>query len=101
MEKRFREKGLRVVGLHAPEFDREKDPGNVRREALRLGVTWPVVLDNDFAMWEALQNKYWPTIYLVDRRGRLRHIHSGETHEGSPEALAFERMLAVLLSEPR
>jgi alkyl hydroperoxide reductase subunit AhpC len=100
MDRRFRERGLRVVGVHAPEFDREKDAANVRREAARLGLAYPVVLDNDFRMWDALENRYWPTLYLVDRKGILRHVHAGETREGSRPAAAFEAVLADLLAEP-
>jgi len=99
MDRRYRDKGLRVIGLHSPEFDREKVAANVRRESERLGVTWPVVLDNDFRMWDALGNRYWPTIYLIDRRGRIREAHSGETHEGSGDAREFEAILTRLLDE--
>lgn len=99
MERRFGGQGLVVIGLHAPEFDRERDPENVRREAARLEVTWPVVMDNDFKMWDALRNRYWPTTYLIDRKGAIRHVHSGETHEGSPEAREVEGAVAALLAE--
>jgi len=100
MNRRFESRGLSVIGLHAPEFEREKSAANVRREAARLGVTWPVALDNDFRMWDALGNRYWPTIYLIDRKGRIRQVHSGETHEGTDEALRIERLLDSLLAEP-
>ena len=94
MDRRFRARGLRVIGLHAPEFESEKDADGVRREVKGLGISWPVVLDNELVMWDALDNRYWPTLYLVDRAGVLRGRHVGETHEGSSEALAFERLLA-------
>jgi alkyl hydroperoxide reductase subunit AhpC len=100
MDRRYREKGLRVIGLHAPEFDREKVSENVRREVQSLKVTYPVVMDNDFRMWDALENQYWPTIYLIDRKGTIRHVHAGETHEGRPDAVEFERILVSLLAEP-
>jgi hypothetical protein len=99
VERRYRDAGLRVIGLHSPEFDNEKKPENVRREVHRLGVGYPVVIDNDLTMWDALANGYWPTFYLIDRRGIIRHVHVGETHEGTREALAFERVLAGLLKE--
>ena len=72
----------------------------MRRETRWLGVTYPVVLDNDLKMWDALGNEYWPTVYLVDRKGRIRHVHTGETHIGSEEASEVERLLAGLLNEP-
>ena len=72
----------------------------MRREVHDLGVTWPVVIDNDLKMWDALGNIYWPAAYLVDRKGRVRYLHAGETHVGSEEALEVEHLLAGLLKEP-
>lgn len=72
----------------------------MRREVRTLDVTYPVVIDNDMKMWDALDNCYWPTIYLIDRKGRIRYVHVGETHTGSAEALEFEHVLADLLKEP-
>jgi hypothetical protein len=72
----------------------------VRREVRALGVTYPVVLDNELKMWDALGNRSWPTLYLVDRKGRIRYVHVGETHVGSEEALEVEHLLAGLLKEP-
>ena len=72
----------------------------MRREVHDLGVTWPVVIDNDLKMWDALGNIYWPAVYLVDRKGRIQYLHVGETHLGSEEALEVEHLLAGLLKEP-
>jgi hypothetical protein len=72
----------------------------VRREVRELGLTYPIVLDTELKMWDALGNQYWPTVYLVDRKGRIRYVHVGETHPGSEEALEVERLLAGLLEEP-
>ena len=72
----------------------------MRREVRALGMTYPVVLDNELKMWDALGNSYWPAVYLVDRKGRIRHVHVGETHAGSAEALEVERLLIGLLKEP-
>lgn len=71
----------------------------MRREVGELGVTWPVVLDNDLKMWDALGNRYWPTVYLVDRKGRIRYVHVGETHVESEEAREVEHELVGLLKE--
>ncbi len=90
---------MRVVGLHSPEFETEKNPDKVREQARKLGVTYPVVIDNDLRMWDALGNLYWPTTYLIDRKRIIRHVHIGETHEGSRQALELERVLAGLLKE--
>ena len=89
-----------MIGLHAPEFETEKDPDNVRRQVKSLNVSYPVVIDNDLRMWDALGTQYWPTIYLIDRRGSIRHVHVGEMHEATPDALELERLLAGLLAEP-
>ena len=70
--------GLEIVGVHAPEFAFERVPGNVRSAVRRLGLRYPVALDNDFATWEAYSNNYWPAKYLIDRDGRVRYVHFGE-----------------------
>jgi hypothetical protein len=57
-------------------------------------------MDNDFRMWDALRNAAWPTIYLIDRKGRIRCVRSGETHEGDPDARDLEGALQALLAEP-
>jgi thiol-disulfide isomerase/thioredoxin len=75
---RYAEHGLVVVGVHAPEFGFEHDLGNVRRAATELGVRYPVVIDNDFAIWRAFDNHYWPALFLVDGDGRVPFGHAGE-----------------------
>jgi thiol-disulfide isomerase/thioredoxin len=75
---RYRDRGLVVVGVHAPEFGFEHDLDNVRRAAGELGVGHPVVIDNDFAIWRSFENQYWPAVYLVDGDGRVRFHHFGE-----------------------
>ena len=100
MSEKYGDKGLTVVGVHSPEFEQEKKPENVRRNVTDLGVTYPVVLDNDFKMWDALDNRYWPSLYLVDRRGVIRRAHSGEIDEGSRDAQILEGVVKRLLAEP-
>ena len=75
---RYRDRGLVVVGAHAPEFSFEHDLDNVRHAVAELGVTYPVVIDNEFAIWRAFGNRYWPALYLLDGGGRLRFHHFGE-----------------------
>jgi cytochrome c biogenesis protein CcdA/thiol-disulfide isomerase/thioredoxin len=75
---RYRSKGLVIVGVHAPEFAFEHDLGNVRAAVKRLGVRYPVALDNDFETWNAYGNQYWPADYLIDAAGRVRDYHYGE-----------------------
>ena len=75
---RYRDRGLVILGVHSPEFAFEHSLGNVRAAVKRLGVRYPVALDNDFATWTAYKNQYWPADYLIDRKGRLRDVHFGE-----------------------
>ena len=75
---RYRDRGLVVVGVHAPEFGFEHDLDNVRRAVAALDVGYPVVIDNDFAVWRSLDNHYWPAVHLVDGEGRVRFQHFGE-----------------------
>jgi cytochrome c biogenesis protein CcdA/thiol-disulfide isomerase/thioredoxin len=75
---RYRSKGLVILGVHTPEFAFEHDLGNVRAAVKRLGVDYPVALDNGYGTWKAYSNNYWPADYLVDQAGRVRHVHFGE-----------------------
>jgi cytochrome c biogenesis protein CcdA/thiol-disulfide isomerase/thioredoxin len=75
---KYKDHGLVVIGVHAPEFAFEKDPGNVRRAVADLKVTYPVALDNDYAIWQAFNNQYWPAHYFIDATGRIRGHHFGE-----------------------
>ena len=75
---RYRDDGLVIVGVHSPEFDFEKNHGNVERAVARLKVTWPVALDDEMAIWGDFQNRYWPAKWITDRQGRIRYFHAGE-----------------------
>jgi cytochrome c biogenesis protein CcdA/thiol-disulfide isomerase/thioredoxin len=90
----YRKAGLTIVGVHSPEFAFERVPDNVRSAVRRLGVRYPVGLDNDFATWRAYSNQYWPAKYLIDRNGSLRYHHFGEG-----EYEETERRIRRLLGE--
>ena len=91
---KYRDEGLVVVGVHSPEFGFEKNIDNVRWAIDALRVDYPVVIDNDFAIWGAFGNQYWPAFYFVDATGRVRHRKFGEgDYESS------ERVLQQLLRE--
>ena len=93
-EEKYRTDGLVVVGVHAPEFAFEKDAGNVAKALRDLGITYPVALDSDYEIWRAFDNRYWPALYLVDGRGRIRYHRFGEGgYEDS------ERVIQRLLAE--
>ncbi len=84
----YADRGFVVVGVHAPEFGFEHDLDNVRRASGQLDVSYPIVIDNEFAIWRAFGNHYWPALYLVDRDGRIRFQHFGEeAYEESERAI--------------
>jgi len=75
---KYRELGLVVIGVHTPEFPFEKDIENVRRALKSIRVDFPIAIDNDYAIWRAFNNQYWPALYFIDANGRIRHHHFGE-----------------------
>jgi thiol-disulfide isomerase/thioredoxin len=91
---RYRDKGLTVIGVHSPEFEYEKKVENLRREVTSLGIHYPVVSDNDYQTWDAYNVAAWPTMFLLDKQGRIRWIHVGE---GKYEEA--EREITKLLAE--
>jgi thiol-disulfide isomerase/thioredoxin len=74
----FRDEGFIILGVHSPEFDHERKLANVRKAVKDLGITYPVAIDNDFANWRRYRNRYWPALYLIDKRGVIRHTRIGE-----------------------
>ena len=91
---KYNNQGLVVIGVHSPEFGFEKDLDNVRRAAKDMRVDYPIAVDNDFAIWRALKNQYWPALYIADAQGRIRHHQFGE---GGYEQ--SETVIQQLLSE--
>jgi len=92
--KTYADKGLVVIGVHTPEFAFEHDLANVHRAVKDLGVTYPVAVDNDAAIWNAFKNSYWPAHYFIDGQGRIRAHHFGEGDYDSSE-----RIIRKLLAE--
>ena len=91
---KYKDRGLVVIGVHTPEFGFEKDVDNVRRANAALGVSYPVVLDSDYAIWQAFGNEAWPAVYFIDADGRVRGRVLGEG--GYDQS---ERLIQQLLSE--
>jgi thiol-disulfide isomerase/thioredoxin len=85
--------GLVVIGNHYPEFDYERELGNLKAAITTLNVPYPVDQDNDGATWRAYNNRYWPTLYLIDKRGHIRYVHIGEGAYDESEA-AIQALLA-------
>ena len=75
---KYKDQGLVVIGVHSPEFAFEKDLGNVKNAVADLGITYPVAVDNDYAIWRQFDNHYWPALYFIDANGQVRHHHFGE-----------------------
>ncbi len=93
---KYKDQGLVVIGVHTPELPRERVPSNVRAAVKALGITYPVVIDGDFAIWKAWQNQYWPAAYFVDAKGRVRFHHFGEGKYEQQDAV-----VRALLDEAR
>jgi len=82
---KYKDKGLVIIGLHTPEFDFEKDLGNVEKAVAKFEIKYPVVLDNDYSTWNAYKNQYWPRQYLIDIDGYIVHDHIGEGDDQATE----------------
>jgi len=82
---KYKDHGLVVIGVHSPEFAFEKEPASVRRAVSELGVTYPVALDDDYAIWQGFNNQYWPAHYFIDADGHIRSHHFGEGNYGESE----------------
>lgn len=96
LDRLYPDSSLRIVAVHTPEFERERDPAAVRRAVAQHGIRFPVVLDNEWTNWRAYGNRYWPAIYLLDREGRVRHVHIGELHVGSAKWNELRRRIVEL-----
>jgi cytochrome c biogenesis protein CcdA/thiol-disulfide isomerase/thioredoxin len=93
-DEKYRKDGLVVIGVHAPEFAFEREPANVGRAVKELGIRYPVALDNQYKLWSALKNNYWPAHYFIDAQGRVRYHHFGEGNYAMSE-----RVIRQLLAE--
>lgn len=75
---KYKDQGLVIIGNHYPEFNYEADLANLQDAVSRFGIEYAVAQDNDGATWQAYRNHYWPTLYLIDKQGRIRYVHIGE-----------------------
>lgn len=94
--KRYADQGLVVIGVHTPEYDYENDIDNVRGQVAKLGIEYPVAIDNRYAIWNAFGNQFWPAHYFVDARGQVRFVHFGEGAYDTQE-----QVIQQLLAEQR
>jgi hypothetical protein len=91
-EERYRDDGLVMIGVHTPEFSFEHDHRNIETALRQMNVTWPIAIDDDYEVWRAFANHYWPALYFIDAQGRIRHHHFGEGEYESSE-LALQELL--------
>ncbi|WP_455377198.1 redoxin domain-containing protein [Petrachloros mirabilis] len=92
--RKYADRGFVVIGVHSPEFLHERDIDNVKRYLQEHDIRFAVPIDNDFSTWNKYGNRYWPAMYLIDKRGVIRHIRAGE---GGYEET--ERLIQALLAE--
>ena len=91
----YRDKGLTIIGVHTPESDLERNEADLRHEVAGLGIKYPVVTDNDYSTWKAYGVEAWPTLFLLDKQGRVRWMHVGEGYYDEAEDV-----IKKLLAEP-
>ena len=91
---KYRNAGLVVLGVHAPEFEFEKDGANVKVAVSDLKIAYPIAIDSNRSIWQSFRNEYWPADYFIDAKGRIRYHHFGEG-----EYVPSERMIQALLRE--
>ncbi len=96
---KYKSSGLVVVGVHTPEFDAEKRKSNVEKAVKRFGITYPVVLDNNYAIWNAFHNEFWPAHYFLDAQGTVRYEHFGEGDYAQDE-LCIQDLLRAANASP-
>jgi thiol-disulfide isomerase/thioredoxin len=87
---KYKDQGLLVIGVHAPEFPFEKNIDNVKQAVAKLKIDYPVAIDNDYAIWRAFKNEYWPADYFIDAKGRIRHHYFGEGDYAESEKIIQE-----------
>src|SRR5215203_4127529 len=90
---KYKDQGLVVIGVHTPEFAFERDVDNVPRAAKDMRVDYPIAIDNDYTIWGAFNNSYWPALYFVDAQGHIRHHHFGEGEYEQSE-MVIQQLLA-------
>ena len=89
-DQQYRDRGLTIIGVHTPELSEEYNLDNVRREVPSLGINYAIVTDNDYKTWKAYNLEAWPTIFVIDKQGRIRWQHAGEGRYEETESVIKE-----------
>ncbi|MFN8401165.1 MAG: hypothetical protein U0X74_14205 [Anaerolineales bacterium] len=92
-DEKYRDQGLVIIGNHYPEFSYEANLDNLKKAVINNGIEYAVTQDNDGMTWKAYKNRYWPTLYLIDKQGNIRYIHIGEGRYKETE-VAIQALLA-------
>jgi thiol-disulfide isomerase/thioredoxin len=98
--RRYADQGLVVIGVHTPEYPYERIVENVRDAVVRLGVQHPVAIDNQYRIWSAFNNQYWPAHYFIDAQGRIRYAHMGEGGYAEQERIIRQLLESARQGEP-
>lgn len=99
VSERYSGQGLRIIGVHTPEFSHERSAQVLAERIKALAIRHPVVQDNDYAYWNAMGNRYWPAFYLIDKQGRVRQAWAGEVRNGGERARQMQSAIERLLAE--
>jgi thiol-disulfide isomerase/thioredoxin len=99
-QEKYAGKGVTIIGIHTPEFEHEADVKRILAKAKQNGLKFPIAVDNDGQNWKAWKNRYWPSIYLIDKKGRVRHRWEGELDSATAKGeQLMRRRIDELLAE--
>jgi len=99
MHERFAKEDFLIIGIHSPEFEREKNLHAVKAAVERHKLTHPQFIDNEHEYWRALNNRYWPAFYVIDKKGQIRQVAIGEIHIGDRRDREMQQLVEKLLAE--
>ena len=99
VEEKYQDQPFQVMGVHTPEFDNERIYENIVEKVKEFKLHHPTMIDNDYSYWRAMNNRYWPAFYLIDKKGIVRAVYIGETHKGDRRAKAIQKTIDELLME--
>ncbi|MFT4560502.1 MAG: thiol-disulfide isomerase/thioredoxin [Gammaproteobacteria bacterium] len=97
LQERFADRPVHIVAVHTPEFDHERDHAKIAAKIEEFGLTYPVMVDNDYSYWKAMRNRFWPTFFLIDKYGVVRNVY--ETHVGDSQSRKMATSLSRLAKE--